>query len=191
MRVVSWSVLLLALSAACGGDGITLPGPSDPTTLIIFAGDEQRGSLGEPLTEPLVVRLLDGDGLPVAGRDVIFRFTDELPEAAVDPGSVKTDTAGLAAVTARLGLQAGSQAIEALVAVPGEDLRVRFRLTAVEPDDGNPPSPPTGGDGGGGGGSGGGGSDDGGGSGGGSGGDDGSGGGHGHGNGGKGGHGQD
>ena len=187
MRVVSWSVLLLALSAACGGDGITLPGPGDPTTLIILAGDDQRGSLGEPLTEPLVVRLLDGDGLPVAGRDVIFRFTDELPEAAVDPGSVRTDTAGLAAVTATLGRQAGFQAIEALVAVSGEDLRVRFRLTAVAPDDGNPPSTPTGGDGGGGGGSGGGGSD----GGGGSGGDDGSGGGHGHGKGGKGGHGQD
>src|SRR5215218_336729 len=74
MRVVSWSVLVLALSAACGGDGVTLPGPGDPTTLVILGGDEQRGSLGEPLTEPLVVRLLDSDGLPVR-----FRLTAVAP----------------------------------------------------------------------------------------------------------------
>jgi hypothetical protein len=193
MRVPMWSVLLLLSmpAAACGGTDLTLPGPGDPAALSIVAGDGQRGPLGGALTDPLVVRLVDLDGLPVEGRDVVFRFTDEVPDATVDPESMPTDTAGVASVRARLGRQEGSQGIEALVAVPGEDLRVRFRLTALPLDDGDdggaaapPPDDGNGGNGGGGGGGGGGGDD---GGGGGGGGDDGGGGGSGGGGGGHGG----
>jgi hypothetical protein len=191
MRVPMWSVLpLLSMpAAACGGTDLTLPGPGDPAALSIVAGDGQRGPLGEALTDPLVVRLVDLDGLPVEGRDVVFRFTDEVPDATVDPESVPTDTAGVAEVRARLGRQEGLQGIEALVAVPGEDLRVRFRLTALPPDDGDdggatPAPPPDDGNGGGGGAGGGGGGDCGGA-------DEGGGGGHGNGKGNGNGHGHD
>jgi hypothetical protein len=201
MRVPTWSALLLLSipPAACGGDDLTLPGPGEPAALSIVAGDGQRGSLGEPLTNPLVVRLVDSEGLPVEGRAVMFRFTDEVPDAAIDPASAPTDANGHAAVRARLGRRAGLQGIEALVPAPGEDLRVRFRLTALSPDDGDdggaaPAPPPGDGDDGGaapapppddgnaeGGGTGGGGGGDGGEGGGGA--DDGGGHGHGHGNG--------
>jgi hypothetical protein len=184
MQVPTWSVLLLSIpAAACGGDDLTLPGPGDPAALRIVAGDGQRGLLGEALTDPLVVQLVDAEGLPVEGRAVVFRFTDDVPEATVDPGSVPTDTAGVAAVRAHLGRREGLQGIEALVAVPGEDLRVRFRLTAFAADDGDDgPAAPPADDGGGGSG---GGRGDGGGDGGGGGADDGGRGGHGggHGNG--------
>jgi hypothetical protein len=192
MRVPAWSVpILLSIpAAACGGDDLTLPGPGDPAALRIVAGDGQRGLLGETLTDPLVVQLVDAEGLPVEGRAVVFRFTDDVPEAAVDPESVPTDTAGVAAVWARLGRREGLQGIEALVAVSGEDLRVRFRLTAMPADDGDDggPAPPPADDGGGGSGGGGGGDGDGGGA------DDGGGGhggGHGNGNGHGNGHGHD
>ena len=49
----------------------------------------------------------------------------------IDRASVPTDADGHAAVRARLGRRQGLQGIEALVPVPGEDLRVRFRLTAL------------------------------------------------------------
>jgi hypothetical protein len=147
-------------AAACGGDDLTLPGPGQPAALSIVAGDGQRGPLGELLANPLVVQLVDTEGLPVEGRAVAFRFTDDVPDAAIDPASAPTDADGRAAVRARLGRQAGSQAIEALVAGPGEDLRVRFQLTALRPNDGDdgpaPPPPPDDGNGGGGGGGGGG-----------------------------------
>jgi hypothetical protein len=185
MRVLTWSVLLLSIPlAACGGDDLTLPGPGQPAALRIVAGDGQRGLLGESLTDPLVVQLVDTEGLPIEGRAVEFQFTDDVPDAAIDPASASTDADGHAAVRARLGRRAGSQAIEALVPAPGADLRVRFRLTALPPDDGDDdgaaPAPPPD-DGNGGGGTGGGGN--GGGGGGGGGGDDGGGGGHGKGNG--------
>jgi hypothetical protein len=161
MRVATWSVpILLSMpAAACGGDDLTLPGPGEPAALSIVAGDDQRGPLGEALADPLVVQLVDSEGLPVEGRAVVFRFTDEMPDAAVDPASAPTDAEGHAAVRARLGRREGSQGIEALVAVPGEDLRVRFRLTAMPVDDGGaggPAPPPNEGNGGGGGSAGGG-----------------------------------
>ena len=179
MQVPTWSVLLLFSipPAACGGGDLTLPGPGQPAALRIVAGDGQRGPLREALTDPLVVQLVDTEGLPIEGRAVVFQFTDDVPDAAIDPASAPTDADGHAAVRARLGRRAGSQAIEALVPAPGEDLRVRFRLTAMPPDDGDdggagaaPPPPPDDGNGGGGGAGGGGagsGGDDGGGGGGG------------------------
>jgi uncharacterized membrane protein YgcG len=183
MRVPKWSVLILLSmpAAACGGDDLTLPGPGDPAALRIVAGDGQRGVLGETLVNPLVVQLVDVEGLPIEGRAVVFRFTDDVPDATIDPDSVPTDADGHATVRARLGRRQGLQGIEALVPVSGEDLRVRFRLTALPPDDGDdgepaPAPPPDDGNGGGGGtGGGGGGAGDGGGGG--------DGGGHGNGNG--------
>ena len=158
MRVPTWSVpLLLSIpAAACGGDDLTLPGPGTPAALSIVAGDNQRGTLGEALTDPLVVQLVDTEGLPVEGRAVAFRFTDDVPDATIDPATASTDADGHATVRARLGRQAGPQGIEALVPVPGEDLRVRFRLTALPADDGGdgapaPGLPPDDGNGGGGG----------------------------------------
>ncbi|HET7427764.1 MAG TPA: Ig-like domain-containing protein, partial [Gemmatimonadales bacterium] len=125
--------------AACGGDDLTLPGPGDPAALTILAGNDQQAPLGDTLAQPLVVQLADRDGLPVGGRDVVFRFTHDIPDAAVAPGSVPTDPNGQATVRARLGSQAGLQPIEAFVAVPGEDLRVQFTLTAVSPPAPDPP----------------------------------------------------
>ena len=154
MRTPSSVAVLLplaVLAAACGGADLTLPGANDPATLTIVAGDGQRGVPGERLPQPLIVGLADADGRPVEGAAVQFRFTDEYPDASVDPGTTPTDSQGHAEVSARLGRREGLQALEALVAAPGEDLRVRFRLTALKQDDGaDPPGsatpPRTGGD---------------------------------------------
>jgi hypothetical protein len=113
MRVPTWSVLILLSmpAAACGGDDLTLPGPGHPAALRIVAGDGQRGLLGEALSNPLVVRLVDVEGLPVEGRAVVFRFTDDVPDATIDPDSVPTDADGRAAVRARLGRRWGHRAL--------------------------------------------------------------------------------
>jgi hypothetical protein len=146
----SRSVVLAVVAVACGGDNLTLPGPGDPATLSIISGDGQRGTVGEAVPQPLVVQLSDGAGRPVVGATVTFQFSDSLPNAAVDPVAPATDTLGQAAASARLGTVPGDQAIEAQVVRAGQDLQVRFRLTAVA----RPPA--GGGDQGGGGGDGGG-----------------------------------
>lgn len=162
LRFLRWSsssILVLGF-AACGSGDLMLPGPGDPASLTIVAGDGQRATLGQALTDPLIVEVRDGENRPVAGTRVTFRFTDDLPEAAVDPGIAPTDGQGRAAARVQLGRLAGYQAIEAEVASKGPDLRVRFRLTALPadpPPDGGGGGSGTGGNGsGGGGGSGGG-----------------------------------
>src|SRR3954451_11916792 len=152
---------LLILVAACGGGDLTLPGPGEPANLVIVAGDGQQGLPGELVRDPLIVEVQNSAGQPLTGRLVSFQFLDQLTGAAVDPGQAPTDESGRVAARARLGKEAGAQAIEAFVATPGEDLRVRFGLTAeAAPDrgggDGGSGAPPGEGGGGGGGGIGGG-----------------------------------
>lgn len=164
MRVEVHAVSILPfalLAAGCGGGDLTLPTDAVPAALTIVAGDGQSATEGSPVADPLIVQLEDGLGQPIVGGQVEFRFVGEPPGAAVDPGSAPTDERGQAAVHARLGRQEGPQLIEALVAVPGEDLRVHFRLTALAVDGGEdpgggpgtpaPPAPPSNGDDGGGG----------------------------------------
>jgi hypothetical protein len=151
MRGLGWSVLPIAvLAVACGGDDLTLPGTNDPASLLIVSGDSQQATVGEVAPQPLVVQLIDASQHPVPGATVIFRFSDDPPDAALEPSSPATDDQGLAAATARLGTRPGDQPIDAQVARPGTDLQVRFRLRALAE------SPPNGGQGGGGGGGGGG-----------------------------------
>jgi hypothetical protein len=135
------SLLCLAgLAAACGGPGLTLPGNGEPAQLSIVAGDGQQGSPGEALPDPLVVALQDIQGRPVAGARVRFQFATDVPNAFLTPDAGTTDSAGRAAARVRLGQRTGVQAIDATVAAPGEDLRVRFQATAVAPP--APPPPP-------------------------------------------------
>src|SRR4051794_31000024 len=103
--VVSLSIAL----PACGGADLMLPGPGEPATLTIVDGDNQRGQQGELVSKPLVVELRDGAGQPMGGREVAFRFTDEVPDAALDAGDSTTDDRGRASVRARLGRRAGAQ----------------------------------------------------------------------------------
>jgi hypothetical protein len=142
---------MIAVAVGCGGDDLTLPGSGEPATLSIVSGDEQSATVGEALSSPLVVRLADTRGQPVPGAIVTFRFSDDPPDAAVDPSAPATDSLGQASANARLGNTPGSQSIDAQVAMPGRDLQVRFRLTALPKD-----PPGDGQDGGGGGGNGGG-----------------------------------
>jgi hypothetical protein len=193
---------LAVLAASCGGSDLTVPGTGDPAALTIISGNGQRAGTGEPVSEPLVVAVSDGAGVPVPGAVVSFRFSGDVTDGQVDPASPATDSAGRATASARLGSAAGGQIIEAQVATPGQDLLVQFQMTAVAPPAGGgggvgdppggggpggpdgPGTPPGGGGGGGsgggrGGGSGGGGGGGSGGGGGGSGGGGGAGGGHG------------
>ena len=126
--------MLVAVAVGCGGGDLTLPGSGEPAALSIVSGDDQSAAIGEALPAPLVVRLADTRGQPVPGAIVTFRFSDDPPDAALDPSTPATDSLGQASANARLGSTPGSQPIDALVAMPGQDLQVRFRLTALAKD---------------------------------------------------------
>ncbi|HEX7336415.1 MAG TPA: Ig-like domain-containing protein [Gemmatimonadales bacterium] len=72
-------------------------------------GDGQRGSRGAPLANPLVVRVTDGLGNPVAGVTVEWSTDD----GSVDPASSQTGSDGRAGTRWTLGSSAGEQTAEA------------------------------------------------------------------------------
>ncbi|HWN19950.1 MAG TPA: hypothetical protein VNO19_13635, partial [Gemmatimonadales bacterium] len=69
------SMALLLLAACGGGDGVVLPDEGDPAAITVLRGDDQRGRVGEPLNDPLVVQVTDSRGRPVAGATVAFEFS--------------------------------------------------------------------------------------------------------------------
>ena len=71
-RVLAPASAVAAL--ACGGDDLVLPTggtegspPSSPAVLQMVTGNGQSGAPGSPLSQPIVVKLLDEDSNPVPG----------------------------------------------------------------------------------------------------------------------------
>ena len=91
--VLSASVSLTALSA-------------DANVLTEVSGDQQRASVGAPLPEPLVVRVTDGFGNPIAG--VTITWTADAGGTLSDETTV-TGPDGSASVERTLGPGAGTQ----------------------------------------------------------------------------------
>ncbi len=128
---------LLLVLAACGGEGLILPGDGGPAALTAVSGNPQQGTVGTRLDDPLVVRVTDSDSKPMAGVPVVFRFQSDVPGAELDPGEDLTNAAGEASARVWLGETAGSHTVEAQLAqAPASDLRAIFDLTAVADEKG-------------------------------------------------------
>jgi hypothetical protein len=121
------SVALGTALSACGGGNLTLPVDGSPADLSVISGDGQEAPVGSELPDPLVVRLTDASAHPVSGVSVVFAFQTDVPDAAVDPTTVTTDSTGIASARVRLGSTTGSQTVEARVA----ELSTTFDLTAL------------------------------------------------------------
>jgi hypothetical protein len=122
----------LAMLACAGGD-LNLPNDDTPVELTAVSGDGQEAKVGTRLPDPLVVRVTDAAGRPVAEVPLVFRFQDEVPDAEIDPASVATDSTGRASVRVRLGTTTGPQTIEATIAQDAApQARATFGVTALE-----------------------------------------------------------
>jgi hypothetical protein len=91
---------LSALGFACGGDDLTLPNQGEPAAVEMFHGDRQNGTVGQALSESLVVRVTDRFDDPVPG--VLVKWTAEVG-GNVDPGESTTDADGRAGTNRILG----------------------------------------------------------------------------------------
>jgi hypothetical protein len=128
------ALLLAASGLSCGSDDpVDVPTPS---TIVMIAGDEQVGRVSQELPDPLVVRVLDESGAPVASVNVTWAAQGG---GSVSPDTVLTDSEGHAEARRFLGPTIGDHTTTA--AVDGvEGSPVTFTSTAV--DEGGPPSPP-------------------------------------------------
>jgi hypothetical protein len=77
--------------------------------LELVNGDDQTGSVGSPLPQPLVVRVRDGLGNPVSGIEITWTVS----AGSTDPASSFTDADGNAAVQRILGPASGDQSAQA------------------------------------------------------------------------------
>jgi hypothetical protein len=107
-------IVATALAVACGGDDLLLPGDGQPATVAILQGNNQNTRVGEPLPEPIVVRVSDAAGRPVAQTRVVFTATSG-SGASISPSAVTTDNNGRAGAEWSLGSLAGSYTAEARV----------------------------------------------------------------------------
>jgi hypothetical protein len=81
--------------------------------ITLVSGNNQTGSIGGLLTQPLVVALEDATGSPVAGENVVFKVIENNGTITTGTASARsliavTDAQGLAQVSWSLGTRAGA-----------------------------------------------------------------------------------
>ena len=81
-----------------------------PTTLSIISGENQKGSIGEPLANPFIVQVHDQYGQPMEG--VIVTFAVTAGDGSLSTTAVTTDANGEAESTLTLGTAAGTYTVE-------------------------------------------------------------------------------
>ena len=93
------------------GDGVGLPDEGVPSDIKAFSGDDQTGPAGGTLAQPVVVRVTDRSGRPVANQSVAF--APATGSGSVTPASATTDNQGKASTAWTLGAAAGAQSLTA------------------------------------------------------------------------------
>lgn len=117
-----------AVAAGCAGDSTPLHViPAEPSESRAVAGDAQRGTVGEPAPDSLVVLVLDRYSNPVPG--VRVRFTPGDGAGTVSPEVAETGLDGKAYAEWTLGTRAGEHEVAAEIS--GSAAKVTFRATAL------------------------------------------------------------
>ena len=107
--------------------------------LSIVSGDLQTTNVGVAFAETLVVKLVDGDGAALAGRNVSFQAPIDGASAVLEDGvqagnsslTVQTGGDGLAVVSATANGAAGCYGV--LVTAPGASQALAFELNNFNP----------------------------------------------------------
>ena len=126
-RWVVVSVVPLTLWA-CGGGDLVLPNEGQPANVEGISGDAQTGTILEPLTDSLVVKVTDRFGNPVAG--IAVAWTVVTGKGAVSESITQSGADGTTTVTWTLGERAGVQKLTAAIG-PVNGSPVTFTATVL------------------------------------------------------------
>ena len=134
-------IALVCLLAACGGGDLVLPGADDGVQIRVVDGDGQRGSIGQPLTAPVVVEVTDEAGDPAGrGDGPVRHHLRRQPAPRSLHRSARTGQEGRAQAHILLGDKIGLQTGEASVVVEGGAApTTSFSALAVPVAGGNDP----------------------------------------------------
>lgn len=109
---------------------------NQPDKVLKISGDGQKGIVRTALRDPLVIRVVDGQGNPKPGVPVAFSVTSG--GGSVSPTQVSTDDTGFARTTWTVGSVAGSGAVRAAATNVGS---VSFSSTAEVEGSSTTPTP--------------------------------------------------
>lgn len=90
-----------------------MPSETAPADLALVDGNNQNGTAGQPLTNPIVVKVTDRRGQPVPRQKVAFALVTEAPGAEVIPDTAETGSNGTAEARWTLGSVSGTQRVVA------------------------------------------------------------------------------
>lgn len=137
-------LLMVAIVAACDDDGGV---DMTPDVVQAVSGDNQSGTVGQALANPISVRVVNANGNSLSGIRVEFEAEDGGSLLAASVGvlagaasasalrvPVNTDVSGEASVIWTLGTGAGDQTATATVSTNGGEVQATFTATA-EPDE--------------------------------------------------------
>jgi hypothetical protein len=102
--------------------------PGAPATIAKVSGDAQQGTIGQPLSQPLVARVQDAFGNNAPG--VTVTWTVLTGGGTSSPESATTDASGLASTTWTLGGTGGTHSIGARVS---SEISTTFSANALVP----------------------------------------------------------
>jgi hypothetical protein len=130
LRLLNASIAAACLLvAACGGGDLVLPQDGRPAAIEPLSGNEQSGTAGSELPQPLVAKVTDAAGRPVADVPVAFDLGPGAEGGETVPDTALTDGGGEATARWILGDDAGEQQVTAEVVGAGLDM-VSFTATA-------------------------------------------------------------
>ncbi|MGH7614526.1 MAG: leishmanolysin-related zinc metalloendopeptidase [Gemmatimonadales bacterium] len=104
-------IAAIALVPACQTADRTGPAPADPSAMALVSGNGQAGLAGQPLAQPLVVRVTTASGAGTAGVAVTWAVT--AGGGTLSATSTITDEGGQASATWTLGEVVGANAAQA------------------------------------------------------------------------------
>jgi hypothetical protein len=119
----------IVVLCGCGPGALTPPASAPPQKLQGSSGDGQTGNAGTMLQGPLVVRVTDSSGAPVAGSAIDFAVVEG--GGSLSAASVQTDARGEASVHWILGTQAGAPQSARATLSGRNDVAVAFRASAI------------------------------------------------------------
>jgi hypothetical protein len=117
LQVRSFLSVVLIGFAACGSGDLALPDQGQPSAIQVVRGDRQSGTIGQPVGDSLVVRVVDPFGAPVAGLEVTWIAETG---GSVSPPSTTTSSDGRAATERVLGPELGTYVTTAALASVGD-----------------------------------------------------------------------
>jgi hypothetical protein len=124
-------VILLAGMVACSAGDLVLPQDANEVQLGAIGGNQQTGTVGEPLPKPLTIEVRDEQGHAIVGRRVAFAVVGGPDAATLTPDTAVTDGDGEVVGQWVLGKVPGVYTAEARV-LPAEDEAPEARLPVAQ-----------------------------------------------------------